>query len=241
MRYMQGMAWLSAAAALMFGTNALAKNDFADVGTLSQSQFRSVGENLAAATVYKGVIPAEPLGATGFDIALGASSTSVHEALFDEVSNDDWNLSTLPLVRANVHKGLPFGIDLGASYGVIPGTDISVLGAEVRYAVVSGNAAVPAVGLRASYSKLQGVDEIELDNKAIDISISKGFVNFTPYVGIGQVFSTFDAPGTSLNTEDIDETRVFAGVNINFGINLTLEMDSMAGETSYSAKTGIRF
>jgi hypothetical protein len=44
-----------------------------------------------------------------------------------------------------------------------------------------------------------------------------------------------------LKEEDVDESVVFAGVNINLGVNLGFEVNKTAGVTNYSGKIGIRF
>jgi nitrogen regulatory protein PII len=46
---------------------------------------------------------------------------------------------------------------------------------------------------------------------------------------------------TIVKEEDVDESVVFAGVNINLGVNLGFEVNKTAGVTNYSGKIGIRF
>jgi len=48
----------------------------------------------------------------------------------------------------------------------------------------------PAIGVRGSLTKLSGVDQLSLDTRGLDLSISKGFALLTPYAGIGRVWST---------------------------------------------------
>lgn len=231
-----------ATALCALSVTASADNNFSDLANIGQDSFQSIAENLAAATVYKAIAPAEPLGVTGFDVAVGLSRTEIDSDAFELASSGDWDLSALPLLRVSAQKGLLFNFDVGASYTLVPGTDINVLGAEVRYAIVDGGIATPAIAVRAAYSILKGVDELEFSNKSVDISISKGFLTFTPYAGIGKVISNGKAVGfDTLEDVEIDETRIFAGLNANFGINVGLEMDSMAGQQTVSAKVGMRF
>jgi len=80
--------------------------------------------------------------------------------------------------------------------------------AEIRKAIFSGGVATPAVGVRISYSKLSGLDKLEVENKGIDLSISKGFAVLTPYAGIGRTFSKVTPVGVDdslLKEEDVDE------------------------------------
>ena len=219
-----------------------AGNDLDSIQDLAQDQFRILAENLVAATSYKALAPAEPLGILGFDVGVELTTTDLNKDIFEIASAANWDYSFLPLAKLHAHKGLPFNLDVGAFYTSVPDTDIKVFGAELRYALLEGSIATPAVAVRLSYSKMDGIDQLELDNKGIDISISKGFVMLTPYAGVGRVFSTVKPVGIDLlKTEDIEEAKVFAGININLGINLAFEVDRTAGINSYSAKVGLRF
>lgn len=223
-------------------TALMAGNNFNDLADLGQKQFKEVTEYLGAATSYKAVSPAEPLGLIGFDIALELTATKLDKDLFKEVADGDWDLSYLPLPKLHIHKGLPFGLDVGAFLSAAPGTDIRVFGGEVRYAILEGSTLTPAVAIRATYSRLEGVDELELDNKGIELSISKGFTVLTPYAAIGMVRTESEVlDQTTLDKESIDAKKMVVGVNLNLGFNLGLEADRTGDVTSFSVKTGIRF
>ena len=45
----------------------------------------------------------------------------------------------------------------------VPNSDIKLMGFEARYALLEGSAATPALGLRAAYSKLSGVDQLDFN------------------------------------------------------------------------------
>ena len=120
-----------------------------------------------------------------------------------------------------------------------------MIGAEVRYAIMEGGVALPAVGIRASGTVLQGVDELEMQNIGLDISVSKGFLMFTPYAGLG-VIRTSVTPGEDaemiLEEATLSQTKMFAGVNVNLGlINLVFEADKTGDYSSGTLKTGFRF
>jgi len=227
----------------IFAFNAQAAS-FNTLDALSQDQFKQLSENVAAATQYKGVTPTEPLGILGIDVGLSVSYTSIDaEEIFDIASEGDFDVAGIALPRLTVHKGLPLGIDVGASVSGAPGTDIQVLGAEVRYAILKGNVALPAVGVRASASLLQGVDEIDMQNLGLDISVSKGFLLLTPYAGVGVVRTTATPnDAVSLQEESLSQTKMFAGLNVNLGLlNLTAEADKTGDYTTGSLKAGFRF
>ncbi len=221
---------------------ASASNDFNALNTLSQAQFKTLSENLGAITSYKAVSPAEPLGMTGIDVALEITATELDSKVFDLVSTGGWDLSTIPVPKIHVHKGLPLNLDVGAFITKVPETDFVLWGGEIRYAFVEGGIATPAVAGRLTYSSMEGVDEIELSNTGVELSVSKGFAILTPYVRVGKIFTKSKAVGiASLDEESVDMNKVFVGLNINLGTNIGLEIDKTGDYTTYSAKLGIRF
>jgi hypothetical protein len=103
--------------------------------------------------------------------------------------------------------------------------------------------ASPALGVRASFTKLSGVDQLSMDTRGVDISISKGFAFITPYAGLGRVWVESDPHGTAgLRKEEFSLDKAFVGVGMNFALlNLNLEADKTGNVSSYSLKLGLRF
>jgi len=219
--------------------------DITLIDQLNQNEFRLLSEDLGAALSYKPLIPTTPLGVTGFDLGLAVTSTKLeNSAVLNKAGAGDISDVVVPSLR--LHKGLPFGIDIGLMYGAVPSTNIKLLGAELRYAVVEGGAAMPAIGIRGSYTKLSGVDQLEFDTKGVDLSISKGFLMFTPYAGIGKVWTTSTPHVTpnpnNLSKESFSLNKAFVGVNLNFGlVNIAVEGDRTGEASTYGAKLGFRF
>jgi hypothetical protein len=215
-----------------------------DIGSLSQSEFRLLSEDLGATLSYKPLIPAEPLGTTGFDLGIELSATKLANPVVFNAAISSGTVDTLYLPRLHVHKGLPFGFDIGASYAAELDSNIKVWGAEVRYAILKGGTATPALAVRGSYSALDGVNQIKLNTTGLDLSISKGFALFTPYAGIGKVWvhSTPDASIPLLTKEDFSLNKIFVGANLNLAvINIAVEGDKTGDATSYGIKFGWRF
>jgi hypothetical protein len=220
--------------------------DIDQLQALGQTQFRLLSEDLGAALSYKPLTPTAPLGITGFDIGIAATSTKLQNStVFNDASTGDFSISSAIVPSLRVHKGLPLGIDVGVMYGAVPSTNIKLVGAELRYAFVQGGAAMPAIGIRGSYTKLSGVDQLDFDTKGVDLSISKGFLLFTPYLGVGKVWVTStpkEIAATTLTEESFSLNKVFVGLNLNFGlVNLAVEGDRTGEATSYGAKLGFRF
>ncbi len=208
----------------------------------SQAQFRSLSEDLGSALSYKSLSPGDPLGVTGFDIGVEVTGTSIkNKAILDLVTSGSAP-SLLPVPKLHVHKGLGL-FDIGGSYSAVPGSNIKLFGAEIRYALLEGTVATPALSLRGSYSQLTGVDQLSFDSKGIDISVSKGFLIAKPYAGIGQVWVNSSPKGVpTLTGEKFTQTKLFAGVNVNFGLtNIAFEADRTGDANSFGAKLGFRF
>ena len=212
------------------------------LSSLSQERFNSFSRNLGAATHYKSLSPAEGLGILGFDIGVNLSSTDIDQSLFDLASSGSFDGAELILPRVHLQKGLPFGLDVGASFSNVPQTDISVLGGELRLSIVDGGIVTPAVALRASYSQVEGIENLAFNSSALELTISKGFLLLTPYAGVGLVRTRAEPDNLgTLRAETFDQEKIYAGVVLNFGFALTLEADRTGDFRTYSAKTGIRF
>lgn len=218
--------------------------DIDSLNLLTQPQFRKFSEDLTGALSYKAIAPAEPLGITGFDIGVEASFTKLE-------SSNNWktatgsDLSVLPVPKLHAHKGLPFNFDIGAFYTSIPSTNVKLYGGELRYALIEGGIAMPAVAVRGAFSKMAGVDQLDFNTQSMELSISKGFLMFTPYAGAGKVWSKSKPNGsaaTVLTQESVSANKFFVGTNINLGlINFALEADKTGNNATYSGKLGLRW
>ena len=221
------------------GVAAADLNQLERLGT--QSAFRSLTEDLGAALSYRSLSPATPLGVTGFDVGLDASFTHLNSNAFATAS--DSSKTVLPLARLRAQKGLPFDFDAGISFAQVPGTNIRLWGGELRYALLAGSAATPAVAVRGSYSELTGVDQLDFDTMGIDVSISKGFLGVTPYGGIGRVWANGTPRNVAgLGSESVGVDKFFAGVNLGLGIfAMGIEFDRTGSSNTYSVKAALRW
>jgi hypothetical protein len=218
----------------------------------TQDEFKNLSRDLGLAISYIPLAPAEPLGRKalpGFDIGIEVTGVSIDKNasyLRNAVEDPEDIPSTLPLGKAHVQVGLPIvPIDLGIVYGTAPDTDIELIGYEIKWAILRGSTVAPAVAIRGAYTKLSGVDELDISTKSLDLSISKGFAIFTPYAGIGQVWITStpktNVPVVPLKKEDITETKGFVGARLSLGlINFVAEAD-FAKINAYSLRMNLHF
>ncbi|MBR7799627.1 DUF6588 family protein [Undibacterium fentianense] len=227
---------------LMMGANSIAYagTNFTQLKTLNQTEFNRLAKDLNSAASYKAVTPAAATGLTGFDIGAEVSFTQLANSSVWQKAGAD--VSTLILPKLHVHKGLPFNLDIGASLSSVPNSDMKLMGFEARYALLEGNLALPAVAVRGAYSKLSGVSQLAFDSTNIELLVSKGFVMFTPYAGIGRVWGSVTPNVNGLQKASPTSSKVFAGVNANFGLmNLATELDRTGDNQTVSIKLGFRW
>jgi hypothetical protein len=216
-----------------------AASDFDRLQTLSQAELANLAKDFTAVASYKSVAPAEPLGIIGFDIGAAVSATELDNSSIWKKAGFEHGTVYMPTLR--VQKGLPFDIDIGASLTAVPDSDIKLVGGEIKYALVPGGVALPAVAIRAAASKLSGVDELDLETRSVELTVSKGFLLVTPYAGVGKVWGSLTPNTGNLRKETPRANKVFAGFNLNLGLaNLAVEADRTAGNRTVSVKLGFR-
>ncbi len=162
---------------------------------------------------------AKPLGTLGFDLWADVSGTPDFDSDAGPAVDGDVPGGYLAIYRVGARKGLPGGIDLGASYGKVVDSDIELLSGEISWAILDGGLATPAFGLRGTYSRASGSDVYSLDQGGLELEISKGFAVLTPYAGAGVVWSksSFDRTAPFSGTLSVDSTDavVYGGVILN--------------------------
>ncbi len=231
---------LACACCLMAGP-AFAGSDF-DIVNPDQGAFESVSKDLVAAYSYKALGPAEATGLTGFSIGGYATYLSVD-------SKDAWrsltgdSVSGLAQAGLIVQKGLPFGIDVGAFYSSIPQASAQLFGAEIRYAILEGGVATPALAIRGGYTTATGIDDFDFSTYSLDATVSKGFAFVTPYAGVGYVWGRVDPDRSiALDREDVNQARFYAGVRVSFLLlGITPEYERSGSRDSFNLRVGFGF
>ena len=216
---------------------------------ITQDQFKSLSREAGVALGYRNMAPSVSLGVTGFDAGVELSVMSIDKnstywnAAF---ANDAPSYLAVPKIR--VRKGLPFGIDVGAVYSYIPDTNINLYGAELSKSIIEGSAASPAVGVRATYTRLVGVDDLALQMYGVDASVSKGFLFITPYAGAGLMQIRSEAKGQlrtlapTLKDETLTVPRYFGGLRLTpFPLFSVTAEAEYADRPIYSFKAAIQF
>src|SRR3989442_5405683 len=141
-----------------------AGNDIQLSGNLTREDFRSLTRQLGFAASYFPLAPAAPLGILGLDAGVEATSVKIakNSSFWQRAFRDGNPPSYLAVPRLHVQKGLPFDLDIGASFTSVPSTNISIIGGEIKWAILEGGAAMPAVAGRVIGTNLVCGSEGEL-------------------------------------------------------------------------------
>ena len=224
--------------------------DFPSIG-YSQEDFKKLSTDLGLAISYMPLAPAEPLGGVlpGFDIGVEATYVKIDNnqnywKRIAQVGGDEIP-SALVFPKLHIQVGLPVvPIDLGYVYSSVPGTDIKLMGGEIKWAIMKGGVVMPALAIRGAYTKLSGIDVLDISTKSVDLSISKGFLMFTPYAGYGMVRieSKENDPDVPLKEESITEGKAFVGFKLSLlpVLNIVAEGD-FAKVNAYSLRLNLHF
>jgi hypothetical protein len=233
-----------AAFLLSFASAPALAAEFDQLILLTQAEFRQLAEDLGSTLSYKPLQPTEAIGFPGFDIGVAVTGTKIkNRDLFVRATGDSDFPSTVLVPTVRVGIALPWDFDLNAMYSSVPKTGISLAGAALSWAVYNGSTLLPAFGVRASYTKMFGVDQLDFYSTGLDASISKGFGPFTPYIGGGKVWSESTPHSvTALQRESLGQTKIFAGVALKITlVNLVVEVDRTGDANTYGAKLGLKF
>jgi hypothetical protein len=219
---------------------AFADNNFNKLNTLNQTEFDLLAKDFTAVASYRGITPAAPLGITGFDFGASLGVTQLSNSSIWKKAGSDFSSVAIP--KLHLHKGLPFGLDVGASLVMVPDSNIKLFGMEARYALLEGTAATPALGIRAAFSTLSGVSQLDVNTQSVELIASKGFIMLTPYVGVGRVWGSATPNVGNLKKSSTTANKIFAGLNANFGlINVAGEVDRTGDNDTVSVKVGFRW
>lgn len=217
-----------------------------------QDEFNKLSTDLGLALSYMPLSPAESLGdkLPGFDIGVELTYVPIDQdkSYWSKIASatGDSIPSGLAFGKLHAQVGLPIiPIDIGYIYAYVPDTDIKLNGFELKYAILEGGVLSPAVAIRGAYTKLSGINDIDLSTKSLDLSISKGFAMLTPYAGIGQVWITSEPKSAIVPTlvkEDISEIKTFVGLKFSLlpVLNVVVEGD-FASVNAYTFRLNLSF
>lgn len=215
------------------------------LGAIAQGQFKDLSKEIGLAISYVPLAPAAPLGILGFDIGAEVTGVKINadKTFWKLAVSDATPPDYIVFPKIHVQKGLPLGIDVGLMYSTAPGTNISVYGGEIKWAVLRGTIVSPAVAIRGSYTALSGVNDIDASTYGLDASISKGIGPLIPYAGVGEVWIKTSENSSVVSLKDVNTNaaKFFAGAKLNLlFMNFVAEAD-FSDVNMYSARVNVGF
>jgi hypothetical protein len=204
--------------------------------TIPAGEFKKTSEELGAVLAYRNVAPASALGVSGFDVGVDISAIDVSSSF--QIDNSSY--SSVYMTRARARVGLPWGVNVGGMMGWSPNTLTKLYGFEVGKELLSDGLVTPALGIRGTYSRLNGLDGLSIYSWGADATVSKKILFITPYVGLGPqwISSTY----TGVPREEFWQMRYFGGVEIIpfplFRVSAEVEREV---KWTYSLKVAIGF
>jgi hypothetical protein len=227
-------------------TSLATAKDIEFTDAITQGDFKNFVKEFGTALLFNPMAPAEPLGIIGFDASVEMVVTDINdqEQYWQKLIDDNDPYSFLAVPRLHIQKGLPFNIDVGAMYLAVPNSNIKLWGIEAKYAILEGSMVTPAVSVRASYSQLLGVDDVDLNTQSLDLLVSKGFLMFTPYGGVSMIRVNGSENSELVTLGDVNETsyRALAGIQFSPLPLLIINGEISFGDIEqYGLKIGFRF
>ncbi len=256
----------------------LAKASTTGVGVIADNQqFRSLTSELGVVFAPRNLAPADTLGFSGFQFSTEFSFTSINADQPYWCATEESQScapgfkksSTIPTFGIFARKGMWFPLpsfEIGGGAVHILNSRLWSAQAYAKFAIQEGyhGLPIPSVAVRGAASRLLGVDQLDLTDVSLDISVSKRFavqgtfslapylgyaflwiiprsqvVDFTPTVAVkdnqADSFNNFTFP----DQENIVRHRFFAGVKLKYYVfAFTAEIDYAFAGSSVDDRAG---
>ncbi len=171
--------------------------------SLTQAQWAKFTREASEMVTFKSLALAEPLGTRNVTVGLDYSRTPVDQhdpAWINTFVHPDADCPlgdqiVMPTLRARA--GVSSRMDVGALWTKAPGANYGLVGGEIKYALLTESARVPAAAVRTSAVLLTGVRDFNMNIYSLGLVASKRVAQFSPYVG----FTESLAIGTETTTK----------------------------------------
>ena len=285
---MRALASFALAAGLVFSAAAARADDndlvLARLAHMSSGQvipdnqlFRSFASELGVVFAPRNLEPADTLGFSGFQFSTEFSFTAINSdqpywCATEESQNCNPGFTksgVIPSIGIFARKGMWFPLpsfEVGAGAVHILDSRLWSAQAYAKFALQEGyhDWPLPSLAVRGAVSRLLGVDQLDLTDASLDISISKRFavqgtfsvapylgyaflwiiprsqvIDKTPTVGVKDVPSDVNNNFTFPDQDNIVRHRLFAGVKLKYYVfALTAELDYAFSGSSVDDRPG---
>jgi hypothetical protein len=260
--------WLGVSASLLV-SSVVAKPAFAysfgnytvsNLSAVDQSMVHELVSTVAVGTTHRAYMPASAMGwAIGIDVGVEATGVRLPSDFRTTIGTISQSAasdipSVVPVPRLNLHKGLPFGLDVGASY-ISYQDKIKVVGGDLKWTFTDLMKVSPIAGaIRFNYTS-ETLWYLKAHNFQSDLLFSKNLFFIEPYFGAGLQFwsghievptglpSGSGLPSSVSGSDSGTNAHFFAGIPLKMGVFwLTPEADySTAKIVSFGSKFSFNF
>jgi hypothetical protein len=218
---------------------------------ITQEEFHEFASVLGQMLYHTPVDAARSESLLGFDIGVMATAIEIDEDAEWWTSSIDSDFSSNGYVfapRLVASKGIGFA-NVSASYGRVNDSDIDLIGAAVDIPILRGGLVSPTLAVRASYSTLRGIEELDLQTYGAEVFLSKAFGPLTPYgaVGMARTDATGRIPilisgqdsGTYAMNDEFDQERFTLGLRISLLVPKIVVEVTEGDQRTYAAKVSL--
>lgn len=217
--------------------------------SLTQDQLAKFAKQVGPIASFKAMNSAEPIGKANIVFGIEQSYTPIDQhdlAWINTFTHPDADCPlgdavTYPTLRAAI--GITERIDIGSYITYAPGANYGFLAGEMKYAFLHDSEKSLSAAMRATYTTMLGVADMDMSIYGVDISVSKKLEMFTPYLGIRQIFTnvTEETGKVVLDSESIWGTQGIIGAIYTISwFSLAAEYD-IADVNTFALKTGFDF
>lgn len=191
----------------------------------------------------RGYSAQRPLGAGNFEFGLSIETTRLaHADLWLQATGEAYRKADLP--RLHFRAGLPYAINVGAAYYRNPASDVAIQSLDIARQFVPESADMPALALSVATTRLVGVRGVALRSHGVNLTASREFHGFTPYVGLGYARTVGNYSGPAALPFDMRAAhwRAFLGGEVRFGVlALSAEIGGKRGASDAGIRVAARF
>lgn len=219
-------------------------------GELTQAEFQEFTAELGSILRFRQLGDVASLGKGRFEVGVQYSSSSVDGAkgawnnTMSHPTADHYLGRSIVIPRLVARVGVSDHVDIGAWGGLDPYSNYGAAGVDTKVALMTQGPDRPvSVATRLSMTSLIGPREVWVGNVSVDISVSRAFGPWSPYVGLGASSSL----GVELS-KDVDLDYAPAGKSLAYaGISYRWRTLVLSGEVekgqlaSYAFRIGKKF
>ena len=196
---------------------------------LTQPELQELTAELGSVLRFRQLGDVAPIGKGRFDVG-------VHYAAIDDRSNESPRVVGRIGISDRVDIGVWGGFDHRGNYGLA--------GGDVKIALMTQSPSRPvSIAIRPSVTSSIAADQAWVGNASIDISASRTFGAWSPYVGVGTSGSIGmeRSKDVVLDYATANTSFAYAGISYRWrSLGLSAEVDS-AERRSYAFRVSTRF